>query len=91
MPTILALDEGTTGATALVLGRDGRILGRGYREIAQFFPRPGEVEHDPMQLLPKVLDLFKARGYDVVTLTDLAKMGPPVNEPLTLGIRGLGN
>lgn len=51
MPTILALDEGTTGATALVLGHDGQILGRGYREIAQFFPRPGEVEHDPMQLL----------------------------------------
>ena len=47
--------------------------------------------HDPMQLLPKVLGFFKARGYDVVTLTDLAKMGPPVNEPLTLGIRGLGN
>lgn len=51
MPTILAVDEGTTGATALVLGHDGRILGRGYREIAQFFPHPGEVEHDPMQLL----------------------------------------
>ena len=51
MPTILAIDEGTTGATALVLAHDGRILGRGYREIVQFFPRPGEVEHDPMQLL----------------------------------------
>ncbi len=51
MPTVLALDEGTTGATALVLAHDGRILGRGYREIVQFFPRPGEVEHDPMQLL----------------------------------------
>ncbi len=51
MPTILALDEGTTGATALVLGHDGRMLGRGYREIRQHFPHPGEVEHDPADLL----------------------------------------
>jgi len=47
MPTILALDEGTTGTTALVIGPDGAVLGRGYREIPQHFPAPGHVEHDP--------------------------------------------
>ena len=51
IPTILALDQGTTGSTALVVGPDGRILGRGTREIPQHFPAPGEVEHDPEQLL----------------------------------------
>src|SRR2546426_8488765 len=38
--------SGTTGSHALVVGRDGRLLGRGYREFTQHFPRPGEVEHD---------------------------------------------
>lgn len=50
MPTILALDQGTTGSAALVFGPDGRVLGRGYREIPQHFPAPGHVEHDPDDL-----------------------------------------
>ena len=41
MTAILAIDQGTTGTRALVVGGDGRLLGRGYREIAQYFPRPG--------------------------------------------------
>ena len=41
MPSILALDQGTTGSTALVIHQDGSVLGRGYREFTQHFPRPG--------------------------------------------------
>jgi glycerol kinase len=48
---ILALDEGTTGATALLLDRTGRVRGRGYREIQQHYPKPGWVEHDPEDLV----------------------------------------
>ena len=48
---MLAIDQGTTGSTALVVGRDGRVLGRGYRELPQHFPAPGEVEHDPEEIL----------------------------------------
>ncbi len=50
MKTVLALDQGTTGSTALVIGQDGSVLGRGYREFAQHFPRPGWVEHDPDEI-----------------------------------------
>jgi len=32
MPSILALDQGTTGSTALVIHQDGSVLGRAYRE-----------------------------------------------------------
>ena len=46
MNAVLALDQGTTGSTALVIGADGRLLGRGYRELPQHFPAPGQVEHD---------------------------------------------
>ena len=51
MPSVLALDQGTTGSTALVIHQDGSVLGRGYREFTQFFPRPGWVEHDPEEIL----------------------------------------
>ena len=47
---VLALDQGTTGSTALVISEDGRILGRSYSEFTQYFPRPGWVEHDPMEI-----------------------------------------
>src|SRR3954470_7982029 len=43
---VLAIDAGTTGVTALVVGEDGGVLSRGYREFAQLFPRPGWVEHE---------------------------------------------
>lgn len=46
MTAVLAVDQGTTGSTALVVAADGRLLGRGYREFTQHFPAPGEVEHD---------------------------------------------
>jgi len=47
MPLILALDQGTTGSTALLLDEDGHVRGRGYHELPQHFPQPGWVEHDP--------------------------------------------
>ena len=50
MASILALDQGTTGSTALVIGQDGSVLGRGYREFTQYFPQPGWVEHDPEEI-----------------------------------------
>lgn len=50
MASILALDQGTTGSTALVVHRDGRVLGRGYRELTQHYPQPGWVEHDPEEI-----------------------------------------
>ncbi|HEY3194565.1 MAG TPA: glycerol kinase GlpK [Candidatus Dormibacteraeota bacterium] len=47
---VLSLDEGTTGATAIAVAADGDILGRGYREITQHYPKPGWVEHDAEEI-----------------------------------------
>jgi glycerol kinase len=47
---VLSLDEGTTGATAVVVGLDGEIRAKGYREITQHYPQPGWVEHDPLEI-----------------------------------------
>jgi glycerol kinase len=50
MKSILAIDQGTTGSTCLVLRADGTIAGRAYREITQHYPQPGWVEHDAEEI-----------------------------------------
>src|ERR1700726_1276219 len=52
---VLAIDQGTTGTTALVMAADGRIAGRGYQEITQHYPQPGWVEHDAEEILERTL------------------------------------
>jgi glycerol kinase len=45
--TVLAIDAGTTGVTALIVTDQGGVVGRGYQEFRQYFPQPGWVEHLP--------------------------------------------
>lgn len=45
--SVLAIDAGTTGVTALVIRDNGTVAGRGYQEFRQYYPRPGWVEHLP--------------------------------------------
>ena len=47
---LLAIDQGTTGTTCLVLDERLELLGRAYRELGQHFPRPGWVEHDAAEI-----------------------------------------
>src|SRR4051794_20905802 len=53
---ILAIDQGTSGTTALLLDRQGAVLGRGYASVRQQYPQPGWVEHDAEQIWQTVLD-----------------------------------
>lgn len=50
MKAVLAIDQGTTGSTALVFSDEGEILGRAYSEFRQHYPKPGWVEHDPEEI-----------------------------------------
>jgi glycerol kinase len=45
--SVLAIDAGTTGVTALIISADGAVAGRGYEEFRQYYPQPGWVEHLP--------------------------------------------
>ena len=45
--SVLAIDAGTTGVTALVVRADGTVAARGYQEFRQYYPHPGWVEHLP--------------------------------------------
>ena len=55
MKHVLAIDQGTTGSTCLVVSADGKVAGRGYREITQYFPRPGWVEHDAVEIFERTV------------------------------------
>ena len=73
---ILAIDQGTTGTTCLVVDPELQVLGRGYRELGQHFPRPGWVEHDPEELLAGVLAAAEAALDDAGVRADvLAAVG----------------
>jgi glycerol kinase len=52
---IVAIDQGTTGTTVLLVDGTRTVRARGYREFAQIYPRPGEVEHDPEAIWASVL------------------------------------
>jgi glycerol kinase len=53
---ILAIDQGTTGTTCLLVDDELEIRGRGYAELPQHFPKPGWVEHDPREIWRSVLE-----------------------------------
>jgi len=53
---ILAIDQGTSGTTCLLVDDDLEIRGRGYAELPQHFPKPGWVEHDPREIWQSVLE-----------------------------------
>jgi len=50
MRHVIAIDQGTTGSTVLVLDEQLAVRGRGYKEFRQIYPKPSWVEHDPDEL-----------------------------------------
>src|SRR3954447_15814971 len=73
--SILAIDAGTTGVTALGGGEDARVLARGYEEFPQHFPQPGWVEHEPEQIWQATLSACRE-----------ALAVPEVEPPTAIGI-----
>ena len=77
---ILAIDQGTTGTTALLLDGRARVVARGYAELPQHFPKPGWVEHDGEEIWAVTLravaealrrgGLARGRGIDAIGITN---------------------
>ena len=53
---ILAIDQGTTGTTALLVDGSGRVVWQAYQEIIQIYPQPGWVEHNPNEIFDSVVE-----------------------------------
>src|SRR5436853_5399693 len=73
---VLAIDQGTTGTTALVLDRRLAVKGKHNVEFRQIFPRPGQVEHDFDDIWTSVLTaIAKALREASVKASDLEAIG----------------
>ncbi|WP_173689725.1 glycerol kinase GlpK [Caloramator fervidus] len=59
MKYILALDQGTTSSRAIVFDKEGRIIGVCQKEFKQIYPKPGWVEHDPVEILESQIFVAK--------------------------------
>ena len=57
---ILGIDEGTTGARAFVINEECEVLGVAAAELTQHYPRPGWIEHDPMEILSIQMEVIRA-------------------------------
>ena len=55
----LGIDQGTTGTTALLLDGNWDIAARVYKEHKQYYPKPGWVEHDPVEIWDRILETSK--------------------------------
>lgn len=56
MKYILAIDQGTTGSRAVVYDKRGCSVASSYQEFPQYFPNPGWVEHDPLEIWQSVYE-----------------------------------
>ena len=59
MKYILALDQGTTSSRAIVFNKNGEYVYGLNKEFKQIYPKPGWVEHDPMDILNSQIEVAK--------------------------------
>ena len=74
---IMALDQGTTSSRCILFDKRGKICSMAQREFEQIYPKPGWVEHNPMELWSSQLG---------VVTESLAKIGADAEEIAALGI-----
>jgi glycerol kinase len=82
---IMALDLGTTGNRAIIFDRAGAIAGQAYRELTQYYPQPGWVEHDAREIwaaIPWAMESALAKSG--LKSTDIAALGLTVQRETCL-------
>ncbi len=73
---ILALDQGTTSSRAILFDHEGRPRFSASREFKQYYPQPGWVEHDAMEIWKSQLDVAeKVLAEAQISADDLAALG----------------
>ena len=76
MSYILALDQGTSSSRSIVFDRKGQIVALAQRELPQIYPRPGWVEHSPLEIwnsqLATAQEALKKAG---LSASDISALG----------------
>ena len=72
---VLALDEGTSSARAILFDKKGEIAAIGQQEFRQIYPKPGWVEHDPLEIwttqlavIQEAMKSAKAKPEDIASI-----------------------
>jgi glycerol kinase len=72
---ILALDQGTTSSRAILFDREGNVCASAHQELKQYYPQPGWVEHDALEIwqsqrdvAERALDQAGASGADIAAI-----------------------
>ena len=74
---VLALDLGTTGNRAILFDNGGAIVSQAYKELTQYYPQPGWLEHDPREIWQDTLWVMQ---------TTLEKAGVKASEIAAIGM-----
>jgi glycerol kinase len=67
---IVAIDQGTTGTTCLLVDEELNVVERRYAELPQHFPQPGWVEHDAEEIWQTVRHAMDGLDYDAIAITN---------------------
>ena len=72
---IAALDQGTTSSRCILFDREQNIVGMAQKEFTQFYPKPGWVEHDPMEIWSSqygvLMEVLAQTGVDIRELAGI--------------------
>ena len=78
---VLAVDQGTTSSRAIIFGKSGDIVTKAQYPLTQHYPKPGWVEHDPMEILSTELlaiaEAFERSGLSPTDKVPLRAGFPP--------------
>ena len=74
---VIALDQGTTSSRCILFDKEQHMVQAAQKEYTQFYPQPGWVEHDPMEIY--------SSQYSVL-IEVLAKSAVPLEEIAGIGI-----
>ena len=73
---VLALDQGTTSSRAILFDKNGNAIASAQKEFKQYFPKPGWVEHDPMEIWNSQLEVARqVLNENKVSSKDIAAIG----------------
>ena len=73
---IIALDQGTTSSRAIIFDKNLSIISVSQREFTQIYPKPGWVEHDPMEIWATQRSvLTEVIAKSGISLKDVAAIG----------------
>lgn len=73
---VMALDQGTTSSRCIIFDHQGRVVAKAQKEFQQIFPKPGWVEHNPLEIWSSQLSvMIEAQALSHTKATDFVGIG----------------